>query len=94
MKTQTDRTLYEQTVISIMSRLPEAGILQIVDFAKFIENQSSVHKSDEEEKWNSLLAGPESKKTMREMAKEALEDYHSGKTTEITINKNGKLEPA
>lgn len=94
MKPETDRTLYEQTVINIMSRLPEAGILQIVDFAKFIENQSAVYKSDEEEKWNSLLAKPDAKKMMREMAKEALEDYRSGETTEIAITKDGKLEPA
>ncbi len=102
MKTET---IYEQTIISIMQGLPYDRILQLIDFAKFLENQSAVNKADEEkaetgenirakeEKWNKLFADTEAKLMMREMANEALEDYRAGKTTEMTITRDGRLEP-
>jgi len=104
MKTETVRTLvYEKTIISIMRDLSTDRVSQLVDFAKFLQNQSTVNKLDEkakekirtgEEKWNKLFADPEAKQMMREMANEAIEDYRTGKTTEIAITEDGKLEPA
>jgi hypothetical protein len=36
-----------------------------------------------EEKWDELLAKPEAKRVMREMAREAREEYHAGQTTDV-----------
>lgn len=95
---------YEETVIDIMRKLPPERAVQIVDFARFLESQVEKHDdllSDEteeeirasEEKWDELLARPESKRLLRQMAREALEDYHAGRTTGITITKDGQLAP-
>ncbi len=46
-----------------------------------------------EAKWGQLFAKPKARRVMREMAREALEDYRAGRTTEITITEDGRLEP-
>ncbi|NJL60155.1 MAG: hypothetical protein HC887_11490 [Desulfobacteraceae bacterium] len=56
-----------------------------MNFAKFLEFQyaekGETHKKsiESEEKWDKLLAKPKSKKIMRKMAYEALEEYRAGK---------------
>jgi len=46
-----------------------------------------------EDKWDELLARPEAKRPLRQMAREALEDYHAGRTTGIIITEDGQLAP-
>jgi len=100
---------HEQMVVSIMRKLPPERVLELVDFARFLELQSTQRDNewpDEEEteteeemrageeRWNQLLAQPEAKRVLREMAREAREDYHAGRTTGITITEDGRLAPA
>jgi len=104
MQTAFQPAAYEQTVINIIRRLPPERVLQLVDFAHFLEFQ--ITKSDEKEtetkeevraseaKWDELFAKPEAKRVMRTMAREALEDYRAGRTTDITITEDGRLAPA
>jgi len=105
MEIQPDRSLYEYTVINIIRRLPPEKITELIDFAKFLEseyvrkNNDPVYEDktgteETEKKWNKLFAEPESKNIMREMAKEAREDYYGGKTTDILITEDGRLKPA
>jgi hypothetical protein len=103
----TQSSEYEQTVINIVRKLPSEHVLQLIEFAKFLEFQSAkkisngtdkTETEDEisisEEKWNQLFAKPEALRVLREMAKEALEDYHTGKTTDISLTEDGRLSPA
>jgi hypothetical protein len=46
------------------------------------------------EKWDELLTKPEAKRVMREMAREAREDYRAGRTTDIEVTEDGRLAPA
>ena len=109
MQKKAQSSAYEQTVIRIMRRLPPERVLELVDFARFLEFQMA--KKDEhgvgeedpqnkevvqtnDEKWEQLLAKPEAKRVMREMAREALEDYRAGRTTGITTTEDGRLTPA
>lgn len=107
MKTQPVQTsIYEETIINIIRSLPSDSVSQLIDFAKFLESQSAVGKPDEEEvetgenirggeeKWDKLFAQPEARLMMREMATEAIEDYRTGKTTDMAVTKDGRLEPA
>jgi len=102
-------SVYEQTVLTIMRRLPPERVLQLVDFARFLEFQTTERRDDRsgeeeteteeqirasEEKWDELLAKPEAKRVMREMAREAREDYRTGRTTDIAITEDGQLAPA
>jgi len=106
METQTalQFSTYEQAVIDIMRNLPSDRVLQLVDFARFLEFQVAHENGDDalndeefqasQEKWETLFANPKSRRVMREMAHEALEDYRAGRTTNIAISKDGRLEPA
>jgi hypothetical protein len=105
---------YEQKLIEVVRRLPPERVSQVIDFAQFLEFQTTnaygddlpdVDESEEEtgaeeetraseEKWDELFAKPEAKRVMREMAREALEDYRAGRTTDITITEDGRLAPA
>ncbi len=102
-------SVYEQMVIGIMRRLPPERVSQLVDFAQFLdfktakgyddrseEEQAETEEeiSASEEKWDELFAQPEAKRVMREMAREAREEYHAGQTTDIKIAEDGRLSPA
>jgi len=92
-----------------MRRLPPERILELVDFARFLELQSTkgydewldeekTETEEEicagEERWDQLLAQPEAKRVLREMAREAREDYRAGQTTDIAITEDERLAPA
>ena len=110
MQTAFQSSVYEQTVINIIRKLPPERIIQLIDFAQFLEFQIVQKNSDDwlnkeetetekgirasEEKWDELFIKPEAKHVMRTMAHEALEDYRSGRTTDIAITKDGRLAPA
>jgi hypothetical protein len=100
---------YEQTLIRIMRKLSPEQVLELVDFARFLELQTAKrddkwrHEEEaeteeairaSEEEWDKLLAQPEAKRVLREMAREAREDYHAGRTTDIAITEDGRLAPA
>ena len=101
MQTASQTSAYERTVIRIMRRLPPERVLQLVDFARFLEFQTTERydewldeeETETKEEWDELLAQPEAKRMMREMAHEALEDYRAGRTTDITITEDGRLAP-
>jgi len=101
-------SVHEQMVIAIMRRLPPERVSQLVDFAQFLdfktaeryddrseeeETETEEEISASEEKWDELLARSEAKRVMREMAREAREEYHAGQTTDMET-KDGRLSPA
>ncbi len=47
-----------------------------------------------EHRWEQIFAKPEAKKVMRDMAREALEDYRTGRTSDIRVTEDGRLSPA
>jgi hypothetical protein len=109
MQTIAQPSAHERTVVSIMRKLPPERILELVDFARFLELQSTKECGEwldeeeteteeeicaNEEKWDQLLAQPDAKRVLREMAYEAREDYRAGQTTDITITEDGRLAPA
>ena len=108
MGTQTalQPSAYEQALISIVRTLPVERVVQILDYAHYIQSRTvedfGFLDDDEteeeirasEEKWDRLFAKPEAQRVMREMAHEALEDYRAGRTTDITITEDGRLAPA
>ena len=93
---------YEQAVIGIIRKLPPERVVQLINFARFLEFQTTKRYKDwleeeietPEEKWVELLTKPEAKRVMREMAREAREDYRAGRTTDIEITEDGRLAPA
>lgn len=110
MQALSQTSAQEQAVIRIIRKLPAERIMQLVDFARFLEfettkrhdawldeDEGSLGTEEDiragEEKWDSLFAQPEAKRMMREMAREALDDYRTGRTTEISFTDDGRLAP-
>lgn len=97
----------EQVLVEVVRHLPSERVEQVIDFAKFIEwqiSQTAIEKltsedlSDEEsgpgdEQWERLLATRESERLLAQLAQEALDDFHSGRTTEIVVTQDGVLAP-
>jgi hypothetical protein len=91
---------YKDQLVKIVRRLPEDRAQQLVDFARFLEFQTSgefadriAQEEESEEQWDELLARPDSQKLLREMAREAREDYAAGRTTGIIETDEGELGP-
>lgn len=90
-----------------MRKLPPERISELVDFARFLEFRATEYYEDwveaqseqsdqagtAEQRWSELLARPEAKQLMRQMAREAREDYHAGRSTEIVETQDGRLAP-
>lgn len=105
MEKKLQISLYEQTLIRIMRKLPPARVTELINFARFLELQANQFDDEDENipeeeelqaneaKWNQLLSRPESKKLLREMALEALDDYRAGDTTDIIVTEDGRLAP-
>ncbi|MBE2234492.1 MAG: hypothetical protein IAE85_13450 [Anaerolinea sp.] len=97
----------EQTVIRIMRKLTPERAAALVDFARFLEYRAAEgaggwpeadraaagEAGDPDQRWDELLARPEAKEVMRQMAREAREDFYAGRTTEIVDTEDGRLTP-
>jgi hypothetical protein len=107
MGSQTSATAYEQVLVDIVRKLPPERVVEVVDFARFIQwqtlradNATSQDEANDteplgpgDEEWNRLFAEPESDQLLSEMAGEALEEYRAGRTTDITETEDGRLAP-
>lgn len=85
---------YEDRLIGIVRRLPPERVIQLVDFARFLEAESEEEIAASEASWDELLARPEAKRKLRDMAREALDDYRCGQATDIAVTEGGGLAPA
>jgi len=85
---------YEERLVGIVRRLPPERVVQLVDFARFLEAESEEDIEATEAQWDDLLAKPEAKRKLREMAREALDEHRSGQATQIKVTEDGRLAPA
>ncbi len=80
-----------------MRRLPPERLAERVDFARFLEFQTVVHyearleETAAEDEWDQLLARPEAKRLLRQLARESRVDYETGQTTDINLTQDGRL---
>ncbi len=109
METQTayQALTPEQTVLRIMRKLTPERVAALVDFARFLEyraaegvgdwpeadSATTLQAADADARWDELLARPEARQLMRQMAREAREDFYAGSTTEIVDTEDGRLAP-
>ena len=109
METQTSyhASTPEQTVLRIMRKLTPERVAALVDFARFLEyraaegvggwletNSAATDEAgDADQRWDELLARPEAKEVMRQMAREAREDFYAGRATELVDTEDGRLVP-
>ena len=77
-----------------MRRLPPERVIQLVDFARFLEAESEEEIAASDSNWDAVLTKPKAKRKLRDMAREALDDYRAGQATDIEIAEDGRLAPA
>jgi hypothetical protein len=110
MTATLELTALEQELLALVRTLPPNWLAQVMDFAQFLAFQTqTVHTGNgwdeaalaqedptgsSEERWDHLLAQPEAKKLMRQLAQEALEEHRTGQTLEITLTDDGRIAPA
>lgn len=101
--TEVRSSTHEQMLIDIMRRLPEEQIVQLASFAYFLELQATEEyekwleegsPETGEKGWEKLLAEPEARRVMRDMVREARDEYSTGGMTEIEVTEDGRLSPA
>jgi len=85
---------FEERLVGIVRRLPPERVMQLVDFARFLEAESEEDTEAGQADWDDLLAKPEARRKLREMAHEALDDYHGDQAADIKITEDGRLAPA
>jgi len=85
---------YEDRLVGIVRRLPPERVIQLVDFARFLEAESEEEIEASQAHWDELLDEPGAKRKLRDMAREALEDYQSGQATDIKVTEDEGLAPA
>jgi hypothetical protein len=81
--------MYEQTLVSIARTLPLDQLLELIDFARFLQTRSQRDK----EQWDELLASPQSQSMLATMAAEARKDFRAERTTETAFTEDGELAP-
>ena len=85
---------YEDRLVGIVRRLPPERVIQLVDFARFLEAESEEEIEASQANWDKMLVRPAAKRKLRDMARGALDDYHAGQATDIDVTEEGRLVPA
>ena len=93
----------ERTLLDIVRLLPTYRVEQLMDFARFLETQIHVEEIFPEEtqeeidadnaRWDALMATDEAQDLLENMAKEALSEYHAGKTRPMAFTGDGRIVP-
>ena len=99
----TVRQNYEQTLVEIARSLPPNRVVQLVDFARFLEAQllsDELAKEDDvaeteadNARWDALLATDKSQALLEQLAGEALAEHRAGKTKPLAFNSEGRIVP-
>jgi NADH dehydrogenase/NADH:ubiquinone oxidoreductase subunit G len=93
----------EEELISIVRKLPPERVLEVIDFAQFLElktdlaaaleNESEEAVAAENAHWDALLADERSQSLLEKMADEALAEIEAGQGEPILLTEDGELGP-
>jgi hypothetical protein len=103
VKTASQPSAYEQALISIVRTLPLERIVQILDYARYIQSQTvedfGFLDDDETEEeiladealWDAQFAATQD--DLNKMADKVRADIRAGRTMPMVFTKDGKLAP-
>ena len=84
----------EQTLLNITRTLSPERVAELLDFARFLQIlETQPNALESEAKWDRLFAMPEAQRAMVDMAREAREEFRTGRATDIAITDDGRLAP-
>lgn len=106
MQTISRPSAYEQTVVTIMRKLPADRNSQIAAFARFMEfelfNKEEQRKEDastenatltDDARWDILLASDESQNLLDQLADEVLAEIQAGQSRPMIFTEDGEIAP-
>ena len=94
---------YEQALLSIIRTLPIERLLQVLDYARYVQSQTGedfgVLDADEtaeeiladEAQWDAQFAGTQ--EGLHRMADEVRAEIRAGRTTRMVFTKDGRMVP-
>ena len=101
MQNIQDSTGYEKMIFSIMRTLPLERLAQLADYARYLQGQISEFNLEEETAedievdeavWDTQFAA--SDQLFAQMAAKVRDSIQSGRTTEMRLTRDGRIEPA
>jgi hypothetical protein len=98
---------YEQQLIGVVRRLPPECVVEVIDFAQFLEFKTSEDYDDdllgdaanqariaeENARWDALLETEESQRLLEKMADEALAEIQAGLARPMIFTADGEIVP-
>ena len=95
---------HEQKLLEIIRRLPTERVSEVVDFAQFLERQSTKENALDEDmseeeisaenaRWDTLIATDESQRLLEKMADEALAEIKAGRARPLNFTKDDEIAP-
>ena len=94
---------YEQTLIGIVRTLPVERVLQVLDFARYVQTQAiqDFGFADETEEevladeaqWDAQFAATEAQGSFAKMAEKVRAEIRAGRTRPMAFTKDGRLAP-
>jgi hypothetical protein len=99
----TSQSAYEQALLSILHTLPVERVLQILDYARYIQTQTNEDfgflDDDETEEevradealWDAQFSNTQS--GLKKMADKVRADISAGRTTRMVFTKDGSIKP-
>jgi hypothetical protein len=99
MNTRVQTEEYERALIQIVRKLPPERVYEVLDFAQFLEFQVAKMRERDQEyteddaRWDALLATEESQRLLEKMADEALSEIEAGQATPIVLTEDGEIAP-
>jgi tRNA isopentenyl-2-thiomethyl-A-37 hydroxylase MiaE len=102
-KTALEPSAYEQALLGIVRALPPERVVQILDYARYIESQAGedfgiLHDDEtleeviaDEAQWEAQFA--ETQGGLKKMAEKVREDIRAGRTPKMVFKKDGRIAP-
>ncbi len=103
MKTTIEPSAYEQALFRIVRALPIERVVQILDYARYIELQAvedfeMLHDDEtkseiiaDEAQWDEQFAATQD--GLKKMADKVREDIRAGRTPKMVFKKDGRIAP-
>lgn len=99
MNTMVQTEEYERALIQIVRKLPPERVSEVLDFAQFLEFQvaktgeGDQQYTEDDARWDALLATEESQRLLEKMADEALSEIEAGQARPIVSAEDGEIAP-
>jgi hypothetical protein len=91
---------HEEALIQIVRRLPPERVSEVLDFAQFLEFQAAKagevdpEYTEDDARWDALLATEESQRLLEKMADEAMAEIEAGHARPMVFTEDEEIAPA